>query len=212
MPALTPARLEKVRDEIEIAAISLFVKQGFHGTSVRDIAKAAGISPGGLYAHYDGKEGLFQAILHRYRRVFASEESPLTAYLEGCGFPDDIPRLAEAIRQVILQHRDFWLLWYVDVLEFQGRHFGDQFLHDAGLNHPHLLAHLDALEETGRLRVEAKLAFRMVYMHLFNFMIVELLFGGNNHYGTSMPTAVDLIVEVFLGGLLVNRPEPGQQS
>ena len=123
-------------------------------------------------------------------------------------FPDDIPALARAIEDVIRQHRDFWLLWYVDVLEFQGRHFGDQFLHDAGLNHPHLLAHLDALEETGRLRVEARLAFRMVYMHLFNFMIVELLFGGNDHYGTPLPSAVDLIVDVFLGGLLVNRPEP----
>jgi hypothetical protein len=74
------------------------------------------------------------------------------------------------------------------------------------------LTPLVALEETGRLRTDARLAFRMVYMHRFNFMIVELLFGGNDHYGTPLPAAVDLIVDVFSGGLMVNRPEPGKSA
>jgi AcrR family transcriptional regulator len=39
-------------------AVALFNKQGYAGTSIRDLADAVGILPGSLYAHIDGKHGV----------------------------------------------------------------------------------------------------------------------------------------------------------
>ncbi len=202
MPALTAAREDEVRSKIELAAIALFVRKGFHGTRIREIATEAGMSVGGLYAHYQGKDGLFEAIVKRYQRLFASPDNPVLQHLASTRFPDDIPALAGAIRQLIEEHRDFWLLWYVDVLEFQGRHFGDRFLHD--LQHPVLEARLAEVDRQGRLRVEARIAFRMVYMHVFNFLLVEILFGGRGHYGVPADQALEAITDVFLRGILAS--------
>ena len=46
------------RDTIVDAAINLFGKTGYTGTTIRDIAKAVGVLPGSLYAHIEGKETL----------------------------------------------------------------------------------------------------------------------------------------------------------
>lgn len=47
------------RRRIEIAAVRLFARQGFAATSVRDIAREAGISTGLMYRHYQTKQDLF---------------------------------------------------------------------------------------------------------------------------------------------------------
>jgi len=41
-----------------IGAIEAFATNGYHGTSTRDIASAAGMSPAGMYVHYRSKEEL----------------------------------------------------------------------------------------------------------------------------------------------------------
>jgi TetR/AcrR family transcriptional regulator, acrAB operon repressor len=46
----------------------LFAKQGFAGTSIDDIARAAGITKGAIYWHFDGKDTLFKAILDQIRQ------------------------------------------------------------------------------------------------------------------------------------------------
>lgn len=47
------------------AARSVFLEQGFHGASVREIAKRAGLTVPALYYHHESKEGLLMAILLR---------------------------------------------------------------------------------------------------------------------------------------------------
>lgn len=51
------------RDAILDAAIRLFGKQGYSGTSMRDIAAAVGVLPGSLYAHIASKEALLADIV-----------------------------------------------------------------------------------------------------------------------------------------------------
>lgn len=63
-PAIGP------RDAIMDAAMHLFGKQGYSGTSMRDIASAVGVLPGSLYAHIASKEALLVEIvddgIHRF--------------------------------------------------------------------------------------------------------------------------------------------------
>jgi AcrR family transcriptional regulator len=45
-----------------LAAISTFSERGFHGTSTRDIAARAGMSPAALYVHFGSKEEVLYRI------------------------------------------------------------------------------------------------------------------------------------------------------
>tara|TARA_R110001606_G_scaffold235685_2_gene383520 strand:- start:4950 stop:5549 length:600 start_codon:yes stop_codon:yes gene_type:complete len=58
-----PEADSKQRDAIVDKAMHLFGKQGFNGTTMRDIANAVGILPGSLYAHINGKEALLLEIV-----------------------------------------------------------------------------------------------------------------------------------------------------
>jgi TetR/AcrR family transcriptional regulator, cholesterol catabolism regulator len=51
------------REAILDAAMHLFGKQGYTGTSMRDIAGAVGVLPGSLYAHIASKEALLVDIV-----------------------------------------------------------------------------------------------------------------------------------------------------
>ena len=46
------------------AAAELFVRQGYVGTTLRQIAAAAGIKAGSIYHHFESKESLFVAVLN----------------------------------------------------------------------------------------------------------------------------------------------------
>lgn len=53
-------------------SLELFASKGYHAISVRDIAKAAGVSEAALYKHFKGKEDMaiymFSAIIGEYTR------------------------------------------------------------------------------------------------------------------------------------------------
>lgn len=48
-------------DKMAQAAAKLFARQGYHGTSTREIAYLAGVSENTLFRHFDNKEALFWA-------------------------------------------------------------------------------------------------------------------------------------------------------
>jgi AcrR family transcriptional regulator len=50
------------RSRLVAAAVESFAAKGFHGTSTRDIASAAGMSPAALYVHHRSKEELLHHI------------------------------------------------------------------------------------------------------------------------------------------------------
>ena len=52
------ARKTSVKEVIDRAALELFVKQGVTETSIKDIARQAGVSQGAMYNHYVSKEEL----------------------------------------------------------------------------------------------------------------------------------------------------------
>ncbi|MCS3780082.1 TetR/AcrR family transcriptional regulator [Tsukamurella ocularis] len=60
-----PSRADATRARLLSAAAAAFAERGFHGTTTRDIASAAGMSPAAVYVHYKSKEQL----LHQLSRV-----------------------------------------------------------------------------------------------------------------------------------------------
>ena len=55
------------RRQVMEGARAVFTKLGFDGASMNDIAKAAGVSKGTLYAYFESKERLFEAMIREDR-------------------------------------------------------------------------------------------------------------------------------------------------
>jgi AcrR family transcriptional regulator len=71
---------QRTRDEVLAAADRLFVEQGFHATSVDQIAAAAGYTKGAVYSNFAAKEDLFFAVYERrVERAVAELERSRTA-------------------------------------------------------------------------------------------------------------------------------------
>jgi AcrR family transcriptional regulator len=81
------------REQIVEAAAALFSERGYHATTVRDIAEAAGLLSGSLYAHIRSKEDLLQNIVMRAAGRFLED---LEAVVQDGGTPRE--RLRAAMR------------------------------------------------------------------------------------------------------------------
>lgn len=52
------------------AALELFVRQGYHGTSIKDITQKVGLTKGALYSHFSGKGALFLRVIDEFKTQF----------------------------------------------------------------------------------------------------------------------------------------------
>lgn len=59
------------REQLVHTALLLFAEKGYRGTSVRDIARAAGVNEALLYHYFSGKGDLFRAVLEEHAPVQA---------------------------------------------------------------------------------------------------------------------------------------------
>lgn len=62
MPKVNEAHLEKRRMQILEAAFYCFARNGFHGSTMRDICRRSGLSPGAVYSYFRGKEEIIEAL------------------------------------------------------------------------------------------------------------------------------------------------------
>lgn len=71
----TPDQKEEMRVRILDAARSLFLKKGYHGTSLRNIAERIGYSAGNIYLYYRDKDEIFHALHEEgFRRMLGMME------------------------------------------------------------------------------------------------------------------------------------------
>src|SRR6266542_3587272 len=54
---------EERREQILDVAVQVFARQGFHGTSMNDVAEVAGVTKPVLYQHFDSKQDLYLALM-----------------------------------------------------------------------------------------------------------------------------------------------------
>lgn len=204
MPKLSTAVLKEKKSAIEDAARELFIKQGFHATSMRDISKHAEVSLGNFYNYFPTKEAIFESIINGYlqlideklRHIFTEIDEPLE--------PENLRKMGEMVGDLVNQHSDFWLLMYIDVLEFQNQHFRKMF---EGLADKFRTIFADKFvdaSDRGDLRtgVDGAVVFTAAYMQFFNYFLVEKLFGGNQHLGLNDGQAIDCLTKIFAYGVL----------
>lgn len=207
MPKLSEAVITQRKEKIEDAARELFIKQGFHATSMRDIAKGAGVSLGNLYNYYETKDAIFESIINRYLKVIDEKLKQIFAEIDEPLEPESLRKMGVMLGQLVNQHSDFWLLMYIDVLEFQNQHFRKMFEGISARFGKIFDAKFKEAQQRGDLRtgVEAAPVFTAAYMQFFNYFLVEKLFGGNRHLGLSDEQALNCITKIFAYGTLSDQ-------
>ena len=119
MPRRTREQAARTRLELARAGRRLFARRGFAGVSAEEVVAAAGVTRGALYHHFDGKEGLFAAVVEdamidlkgRLAAAAAGARSPgealergVRAFLAACVEP--------ATRQILLVDGPAVLGWH----------------------------------------------------------------------------------------------------
>ncbi len=204
MPKLSEAAIRGKTDTIEDAARELFIRQGFHATSMRDISKRAKVSLGNVYNYYPTKDSIFESIIDGYLKVMDEHLKTIFAEVDEPMEPGNLRKLGESVGRLVHEHSDFWLLMYIDVLEFQNQHFRkmfdgitDRFRKIFGKRFAEAAARGDL-----RTGVDAAPVFTAAYMQFFNYFLVEKLFGGNQHLGLSDDQALNCLTKIFAYGTL----------
>jgi AcrR family transcriptional regulator len=100
---------EGSKDLLVQAALELFARHGFEGTSIRMIAKEAGVSLGLLYNYFESKEALLVTIFEKgmqdVLKSFREAETGTTP-------EQQLERLIRSSFEILEGHKTFWQVFY----------------------------------------------------------------------------------------------------
>lgn len=90
------------------AALKVFLSMGFAGASMRDVAKAAGISVGGVYLYFKNKDDLYFNIINERINDFIEKTEEIAS--SGFAPTDILSSLIKAHIEYVRRHREFILV------------------------------------------------------------------------------------------------------
>lgn len=102
------------RQEIMESALTLFSQKGFHGTTMAEVARKAGVGVGTLYQHFRGKEDLYLSLLEE--RCGELLEILKGLAHQGGSTREVLDRMLEAQVEFIEEHRAFFKLYLLEQL------------------------------------------------------------------------------------------------
>ena len=135
-----PHRSDNRRQELMAAAAHLFNQRGYDATSMRDIAREAGMLAGSMYYHFPSKDDLIIATYEEgtrliaeavqeavkdledpWERLYAAAEAHMETLFGGNNFSillcADISRTAPALRIRLVEKRDRYDALFMNLIE-----------------------------------------------------------------------------------------------
>ena len=193
-----PTKGEVTRLTIEDAALTLFMEQGYHATSMRQIANQAGLALGGIYNHFSSKEDIFAAIIvdkHPYKQIL-----PLVLAAKGDSAEEFIRNAARALVTELGNRPELLKLFFIELVEFNGKHMSRLI----GEIAPKIIPLFEQLIRVRKnLRnIPAPVLVRSFLGMFFSFYFTELIIR-NSVIGKLMPkNSFDLFVDIYLHGVI----------
>lgn len=189
---------EQTKLLIAESAYILFLEQGYHGTSMRQIAGASGIALGGIYNHFESKEQIFTEVLiahHPYLDVF-----PALQAAQGESVEEFVRDAANRLISNLDQRLDFLKLLFIELVEFNGLHLPQIF----ELFYPAVIEFAGRFtQDQPDLRdIPDPVLVRAFIGMFFSYFMTEILFG------QFLPTelsenALDYFIDIYLNGILI---------
>jgi AcrR family transcriptional regulator len=195
---------ERSRSQILDSALDLFSRQGYRGTSIRDISRAAGVSTGAVYHHFNDKEELFDTLLSQYWAAIESPDFPFNRALASGAFPDRLEELAEAAEESVKLWERHVALIYVDVVEMRGLHIQRFYAGMADRFAAFLRRYRAKDDFEARLAPDVTpLSAVMLASRIFlQYYAVERLFRVPDQFGKPSKEAIRDIAEILRRGML----------
>jgi AcrR family transcriptional regulator len=161
-------------EEIATAAARVFLTKGFHGASMQDVAREAGVSMGLLYRYFEDKAALIAA-------AAAIDRAPLLAEITALGEVADpvagLEALLSRIVDVAGEPGYIDLVTEVAAEACRNPRVAAVLQEDELELHAALVTALASHREAGRLRADADLtSFALLYLTLADALALRLRF------------------------------------
>jgi AcrR family transcriptional regulator len=189
---------EVTRLAVENAAIRLFLEQGYHATSMRQIAKRAGLALGGIYNHFSSKDEIFEAIIvdqHPYKKIL-----PLILAVDG-ETPEEFFRSAfQIVIRELGEQPEFINLMFIELIEFKGKH-GSIMLREIA---PKILPVFEKIVKSMKgLRVHnPAVLMRSFFGMIISYFVTDMIIA-NSVVSKLMPrNSADAYIDIYLKGIL----------
>jgi len=194
----TPKKGEVTRLAIEDAALELFMEQGYHATSMRQIADKAGLALGGIYNHFASKDEIFEGVIidkHPYRTIL-----PAILAAEG----EDLEKFFRNAFHIIItelgERPEFVNLMLIELVEFKGKH-GSVMLREIL---PKILPVFErVIKSRKNLRVKnPALLMRSFIGMVVSYLITQMIISNSVMSKLLPSSSEDAYVDIFLHGIL----------
>lgn len=192
------SRGELSKNAILQSAYDLFASQGYHGTSMRQIAEKSEIALGGLYNHYDSKEQIFKAVLVEFHPLF--EVLPALSAAQGETIEQLVKNALQRMLAALEERPNFMNLMFIEIVEFKSAHVSELFSEFL----PSLLELIEHFRQLDRERlrdIPPIMLLRTFMGMFFGYYLSEVILAPNAP-AEFCENAPDYFVEIFLHGTL----------
>jgi AcrR family transcriptional regulator len=188
---------ELTRVSILEGAYQLFLQQGYHGTSMRQIAEEAGIALGGIYNHFSGKEEIFTAVLEAYHPIH--EIVPVIQASEGATIEEYVRNAAMGMMTALERQPGFLNLIFIEIVEFNSQHLPDL----VDITFPKVMSIVSPFAESQNklkdipLQSIVRSFIGLMFMQFFAEKLV-----GSQFVAMPLEEAFEQTLQIFLHGIL----------
>ncbi len=187
------------RRRILDAAIRVFSQNGFKGTTVRDLARSAGISEATIYQHFPSKKALYEAILEQ--KVQEMRE----AWAWDGRFDGDDPAVFRHIVRVFLDRytKDPTFIRIVLFSALEGHELARDFIRGPRARFLEILSRiLQEKIDQGRCRsLDPEVGARLLVGMAYYVVLLREVFGEETLRRKDVDELSEAIVEVFWRGV-----------
>lgn len=189
---------EVTRLAIEEAALSLYLEQGYHATSMRQVADRAGLALGGIYNHFKSKEEIFEAIIidkHPYKKIL-----PIIFATEGESIDEFLRNGMQIVIRELGGEPYYMKLMLIELVEFNGRH-GASLLKKIA---PEVLPVFERLIKSRKnLRVSnPAMLMRSFFGMILSYFITDMLISDSVINKLMPRNPAEIYVDIFLHGIV----------
>ncbi|HYR89011.1 MAG TPA: TetR/AcrR family transcriptional regulator [Terriglobia bacterium] len=188
------------RQDILRAAMELFAKNGFRGTTTRDLATQAGVNEAIIFRHFNTKEELYSAILEckagENRNALIEEIERLSTGT------DDAKFFESAFTKFLEKHEhDTTFLRLLLFSALEGHQLSEMFVSTLAPRNP-IAGYIQRRIDEGAFRpVNAELATRALFGMFFSFVLTQEVLGFKKIKSHDREEVVRTFVSLFLSGI-----------
>ncbi len=189
---------ETTRLAIEDAALKLFMEQGYHASSMRQVADRAELALGGIYNHFKSKEEIFEAIIidqHPYKKIL-----PLVLAVEGDTAEEFFGNAFRIIITELGKQPEFINLMFIELVEFKGKH-GAVMLREIS---PKILPVFKRIVKSMKgLRItNPAVLMRSFFGLIISYFITGMLISDSVVSKLMPKNSTDVYIDIFMHGIL----------